>query len=169
MRVCIRLLVATAFLLSAMTSESRSLEVYPSTVTPPPFVLKDLSGQKHSLKQYKGRVVLVNFWGTWCPACIEELPSLQRLERQYTEKGLTVLAVNVNQTHTSVKRFLNGMGLDLTVLMDTSAITAKSWSVDYYPSSFVIDKQGLVRFFIIGAVDWEKAEVIESIDKLIKE
>lgn len=169
MRVFIRLLVTTAFLLSSLTSESRSLEIYPSTVAPPSLVLKDLSGQKHSLYQYKGKVVLVNFWGTWCPVCIEELPSIQRLERKYRDHGLTVLAVNVNQTHTSVKRFMKSQNLDLTVLMDTSAKTAKYWSVEYYPASFVIDRQGMVRLFTIGAVDWEKAEVIESIDKLIKE
>ncbi len=91
--------------LTTITSEARTLTVYPTNNPPVSLTLQDLSGQKHKLENYKGEVVLVNFWGTWCPPCVEELPSLQSLESELKSLGFTVLAVNVNQTHTSVNRF----------------------------------------------------------------
>ena len=153
----------------AGTCNARSLEVYSSVNPPPPLTVRDLSGQSHTLEQYIGKVVLINFWGTWCPPCVEELPALQRLERKYKDSDFIILAVSVNQPRSSVQRFLNGMQLDLTVLMDSSAKVAESWAVDYYPTSFVIDRKGLARFYIVGAVDWEQAEVIEPLERLIKE
>ncbi len=155
--------------LTTITSEARTLTVYPTNNPPVSLTLQDLSGQKHKLENYKGEVVLVNFWGTWCPPCVEELPSLQSLESELKSLGFTVLAVNVNQTHTSVNRFLKGLQIDLTVLMDTSAKAAKAWGVDYYPTSFLIDKKGNVRFYIVGAVDWEQDEVIDPIRNLLRE
>lgn len=154
---------------TTITSEARTFAAYPSVNPPVSLSLQDLKGHKQKLKNYKGEVVLVNFWGSWCPPCVEEMPSLQRLESGLKSLGFTVLAVNVNQTRTSVNRFLKGLQIDLTVLMDTSAKAAKAWGVDYYPTSFLVDKKGDIRFYVIGAVDWEREEVVEQIRKLLRE
>ena len=158
------------FLLSAISiGNAGSLQKFPANKSTPPLYLKDLSGRFQSLDDYRGKVILVNFWGSWCSSCIEEMPSLQRLEQKFKHSEMVVLAVNVNQTHTSVQRFLQRTALDLTVLMDTSAKTAKNWQVNFYPTSFVIDKAGKMRFFAIGKLDWDQTETFEVIHSLILE
>ena len=154
---------------TTITSEARTLTDYPSNNPPASLSLQDLNGHTHKLKNYKGEVVLINFWGSWCPPCVEELPSLQRLENKLKYLGFTVLAVNVNQTRTSVSRFLKGLQIDLTVLMDTSVKAAKAWGVDYYPTSFMVDKKGDIRFYVVGPIDWEQEEVVAQIRKLLNE
>ena len=158
------------FLLSTISiGNAGSLQRFPENEPAPPLHLKDLSGRFQSLDQYRGKVLLVNFWGSWCSSCIEEMPSLQRLEQKFKHKEFVVLAVNVNQTHTSVQRFLQRVALDLTVLMDTSAKTAKNWKVDFYPTSFVVDKSGKLRFFAIGKLDWDQTEIFDVINSLVIE
>ena len=158
------------FLLSTISiGNAGSLQRFPANKPTPPLHLKYLSGRFQSLDDYRGKVILVNFWGSWCSSCIEEMPSLQRLEQKFKHSEFIVLAVNVNQTHTSVQRFLQRVALDLTVLMDTSAKTANNWKVDFYPTSFVIDQSGKLRFFVIGKLDWDQAKIFDAINSLILE
>jgi thiol-disulfide isomerase/thioredoxin len=164
-----RVLLFFLLLTGTLISNAGSLQQFPANTLAPVLHLKDLPGQYHSLDQYRGKVVLVNFWGSWCSTCIEEMPGLQRLQQKFKHGEFVVLAVNVNQTRTTVKRFLQKVAIDLTVVMDTSAKTAESWKVDFYPSSFIIDKSGYLRFFAIGKVDWDQTAIVDVIHRLITE
>ncbi len=152
-----------------IAADARAFQLNGSKNPAPPLILKDLTGRQHKLDNYKGKVVLVNFWGSWCSPCVEEMPALQRLANRFAERGLVVLAVNVNQSDTAIERFMRGMSLDLTVLKDGNAKAAELWQVEYYPSSFAIDKHGNLRFASQGALDWDSLEADEMIQNLLQE
>lgn len=153
------------FLFIAVNATAASLQAYDPARPAGQLKLKDMTGGWHKLDDYRGHVILVNFWGSWCHACVEEMPSLQRLNSRLKQEGLVVLAVNVNQSKTAIQRFLQAMSLNLTVLQDSSGKQAKAWQVDYFPSSFIIDKNLMLRFYAIGQVDWDD----ETMEKQLKE
>ena len=157
-------------LLFVCTANANSFEAYQSVKNTPALELIAFSGKHYSLKTEIGKVVLVNFWGSWCIPCVREMPSLQQLENEYNKtKQFVIVTVNVNQTRTAVERFMKGLKLNLKVLMDSSAKAAKLWNVDFYPASFLVDKSGKLRYVAYGEIDWAKPSHHDLIDSLIKE
>lgn len=135
----------------------------------PPLALRDLAGAEVDLHGLQGRVVVVNFWATWCEPCIAEMPSLQRLRERLRGKPFEVLAVNYAESPEKVKAFLRKSGIDLPVLLDPGKEAADAWSAKGLPMTFVVDRAGKVRFWVFGERDWNGGDCLAAIGKLVAE
>jgi thiol-disulfide isomerase/thioredoxin len=161
--------IAILMILFCSTGNTGWLEAVEPPVSPANIELTDLNNVDHVLYKSKGKVVLVNFWATWCPPCIEEMPSLIRLVDGMASDDLLVLAVNVKENRNRVAGIASQMGFNFPVLLDDSKSVAKAWDVKVYPSSFLIDKQGLLRFKAIGPVAWDSDESVTQVTNLLAE
>ena len=134
----------------------------------PEFTLQDLNGGKVPSSAFKGKVVLLNFWAIWCPACTAELPSLSSLgkDKGLKAKGLEVIAVSTDASATAVKDFLKKRGLDMQVLMDEKKSVARQFKVFSLPTTFLIDRQGNIVEKFFGEYDWADKEIRGKIERL---
>jgi thiol-disulfide isomerase/thioredoxin len=135
---------------------------------PPPLALKDTAGHPHALADYRGRVVLVNFWATWCEPCKAELPSLQRLAERLAGRPFTILAVNYGESAPRVEGFLRPLRLDAVALLDPGQRAARAWRVRVLPASFLVDPAGRVRYGVIGEIDWAADEAERVVRGLLR-
>ena len=133
----------------------------------PALALKDPAGKAYDLTAYRGKVVLVNFWATWCPPCRAELPSMQALHEQLVSKGFEVLTVNMMESEEKIIAFRESELIDLPVLMDRDGAAAKRWKVGMLPISFVIDRKGAIRYRLVGDANWTGPDVAPVIEQLI--
>jgi len=131
----------------------------------PDFTVRD-SSRTVTLSQFKGQVVVLNFWATWCPPCIEEMPSLVQMQQRMKDKGVTVLAVSVDVDNSSYQRFLRDHGVNLLSVRDADQKSNSLYGTFKFPETYVIDRNGVVRRKFIGAVDWTEPEVIDFLGKL---
>lgn len=155
-------------LLMISTSEAGILKPYTGKEATPPLVLKDLNGKKHDLNDFKGQVVLVNFWATWCPPCRVEMPSMWRLKQKLRGKSFIVLAVDMGEEEASVNAFLpEKMKRDFVVLMDKDGEALRTWKVFAFPTSYIIDAKGNIRYALYGALEWDESTVMEKIRTLL--
>lgn len=134
----------------------------------PELVLRDLDGQLQTLSQFKGQVVLLNFWATWCPPCREEMPSMEALQRQFGEQGLVVLAVNVEENGAEVvSAFLEKNTYSFRIVLDPDSEAQNAYRVFRFPESFIIDRNGVIVDKVIGARDWMNGASYKLIDFLL--
>jgi thiol-disulfide isomerase/thioredoxin len=143
----------------------------PSPVPAPAFTLKDIDDKPHSLADYKGKVVLVNFWGTWCPPCRREMPSMERVYKHLHTKNFVVLAINQMETPDDVFVFTSQLTMAPTfpILFDKNSDIATAYQVKGLPTSYLIDKKGDIRFRAIGGREFDHPNVEKQIDSLINE
>jgi peroxiredoxin len=135
----------------------------------PEFSLPTLKGPTQSLAGLRGKVVLIDFWAQWCEPCKKELPELDKLAKAYAGKGVVVLAVNIDKQRSNAERLVKQLGLSLDVLLDPAGSVAGSYDPPKMPSSFVVDKKGIVRFVnegFEGPADVQKFK--QELDELIK-
>ena len=121
---------------------------------------------KITLSQYRGQVVVLNFWATWCPPCVEEMPSLVEMQRRMKAKGVTVLAVSVDVDEGAYKQFLKDHNVSLLTVRDPEHKSSELYGTFKYPETYVIDRGGVMRRKFIGAVDWTEPDVVELLGKL---
>ena len=133
----------------------------------PSLALKDLAGAPHALTDYRGKVVLVNFWATWCEPCLEEMPSMQRLRERLSDGRFVILAVNYGESKEKAAEFLKRVPVDLQVLLDPGQQAARAWKVRILPMSFLLDGQGRVRYSVIGEIDWASQEAVNTARRLL--
>ncbi|MGB6024917.1 MAG: TlpA disulfide reductase family protein [Candidatus Sulfotelmatobacter sp.] len=131
----------------------------------PDFTVRD-SQRTVTLSQFKGQVVVLNFWATWCPPCIEEMPSLVQMQERLKPKGVTVLAVSVDVDGNSYRRFLRDHNVNLLSVRDADQKSNELYGTFKFPETYVIDRKGIVRRKFIGAVDWTDPEVMDFLGKL---
>ena len=163
------LIVAVLFLVTAPT-QARDPVRYKGDPKPAALKLKDIAGRTHDLVDYRGQVVLVNFRATWCPPCRAEMPSMWKLQNAFRGKPFRILAVNMAESDAEVNTFLpDRMKQDFVVLMDRDGAALKNWKVFAFPTSFIIDKRGLVRYGLFGATEWDSKENQKIIETLISE
>lgn len=145
----------------------RGLQPYKGNPEPPALKLFDLEGRVQDLAQLRGRVVLVNFWASWCPPCVHEMPSMQRLQEKLAGKPFSILAVNMAESDESVRVFLSKMKIDFPVPMDRDGVVLKSWKVFVFPTSFILDGEGRIRLGVFGEVEWDSPEVMAKVVALL--
>jgi thiol-disulfide isomerase/thioredoxin len=134
----------------------------------PPLSLRDLAGRTHTLADYRGRVVLVNFWATWCEPCREEMPSMQRLRERLATRPFAILAVNYGEAATRAADFVERSALDLTVLLDPGQAAARAWRVRILPASVLVGADGRARYSVIGEIDWMSRGAIAAVERLLR-
>ncbi len=134
----------------------------------PSLVLADIRGVEHSLEQYRGKVVVVNFWATWCPPCVEELPSLENAWQRYRQQGLVVLAVSGEESDV-VTSFLERLPSDITfpVLIDGGMKTGDRWQIRGLPTTVVVDRSGDVHWRAEGQLDFSASDVNKKLLALL--
>ena len=118
------------------------------------------------LNQYRGQIVVLNFWATWCPPCVEEMPSLVEMQRRMKAKGVTVVAVSIDVDENAYKLFLKQHGVDLLTVRDPKQKVPVLYGTTGWPETFIIDRKGVMRRKFIGAVDWTEPEITEFLGKL---
>ena len=132
-------------------------------------MLNDLHGREHRLSELRGRVVVLNFWATWCPPCIAEMPAIQRMYDALRREGLDVLAVNAGESAEEIRRFLEDFDPPLTfpVLLDRDGETFTQWRVLGLPRTFVVDASGNLAYSAEGARQLDSAHIMERLRELI--
>lgn len=126
-------------------------------------------GSALKLSQLKGKVVLLNFWATWCPPCREEIPSMMKLEKAMTGKPFQIVAVSLDESgKPAIDSFFKESGLMLPTYLDSAGKAAKSYGVTGVPESFILDKNGIVAKKIIGGIAWDSPDVASFIEGLMK-
>jgi peroxiredoxin len=134
----------------------------------PPLELEDLKGGKHRLADYRGKVVLINFWATWCVPCREEMPSIERLRASLENRPFAVLAVNLAEPESRIAKFLEAVPLGFPVLLDRDAKAARAWQAKMLPATYIVGPDGVIRYRHLGELDWSKPEVRETIVALMR-
>ena len=160
------LLVVLGCVVLLGSAQARELQSYKGNATPP-LNLKDLNGKTVNLKDYRGRVVLINFWATWCPPCRAEMPTMQRLKEKMAGKPFAILAVDMGETKDVVNAYIREIKTDFIVLLDKDGDALKAWKVFAFPTSYVVDAQGKIRYGLFGATEWDEAGAVEKITGLL--
>jgi thiol-disulfide isomerase/thioredoxin len=163
-------LVAGASAQAAEPAKSRFVAV--PAASPPALELRDMQGRTHRLSDYRGKVVLVNFWATWCEPCRAEMPSLDRLRQRLNAGGkerLAVLAVNHGENEVQIGSFLAQQRLGLTILVDSFGNAWSAWKPGLLPASFLIGPDGTLRYRVLGELDWSGPEAVSITTRLLNE
>lgn len=159
--------IKTLAVLLLATSTAMAAQMKPFEGDTPALSLSDLNGKQYQLADYSGKVVLVQFWATYCTPCRKEMPSMNRLLKKMDGK-LEILAINMGETEAEVKAFLDEIGVEFPVLMDGSGKSIADWKVFAAPSNFVIDPTGKVRYTLFGGVEWDSEEIVKFLSDLSK-
>lgn len=136
----------------------------------PGFALQDLQGESHRLADYRGKVVMVNFWATYCAPCIKEIPSMQRLQEKLGEESFAILAVNMAESRRDVENFLqeHDIRVDFPVLLDPDGQVVSQWMITAVPTTFILDPAGEVRYGLFGGLEWDKPEIVKTLSGLMQ-
>ena len=143
----------------------------PKPITAPGFTLEDMDEEKHSLKDLHGKVVLLNFWATWCPPCRREMPSMERLYQKFNGENFTVIAINQMEDGDHVFAYTGQLDVDptFTILFDKDSKVSNNYQVNGLPTTYLIDKQGNIRYRAIGGREFDHPEVEKQILQLMQE
>lgn len=147
-------------------AQGRGMAAVPHTPPAPLMRLPDADGKAVDLATYRGKVVLINFWATWCPPCRQELPSLSRLKKRFGTETLEIFAVNVGEDAETVFDFIGNPAFPVLFDRDSKAMT--NWSVKVVPTTVLVDRQGRIAFRAIGGREFDDADIVALINQLLK-
>ena len=153
-------IISIIFLMISLVSFSNSAKA-------PDFNLKDQYGVVHSLENYKGKVIFLSFWATWCPPCKKEMPDIENIYKEYGENKKDVVILGVNsEKENEVKKFLKDKGYTFPTVIDENSEVMRKYFIQAFPTSFVIDKEGNVYGYVMGGLTKEQIkQVIEEVLK----
>ncbi len=134
----------------------------------PDFTLLDIDGKRYRLSDYKGRVVIVSFWASWCPPCVYEMPAMNRAWHKTRRDELMILAVNMGEDEDAIFNFTGKYPVDFPLLLDKKAEIMKQWKVTVLPTTFVVGADGKIHYKAIGGRDWDADSVIKLLLQLKK-
>lgn len=143
------------------------LKKYKGTAKPLAIKLNDANGRSIVRNNYKGQVTVINFWATWCPPCVEEIPSLNRLKEKMKGLPFELISINYAEDKKTIIDFMKKIKVDFPVLLDQDGSFAKKWNVITYPSTFIIDKNGKIQYGVNAAIEWDNPEFINKIKSLL--
>ena len=156
------LVIAAMMICSGCYSGSRPPHV---GATAKEFSVTD-SDRTVSLNQYRGQVVLVNFWATWCPPCVEELPSLMNLQERMKGRGIVVVGVSIDVDGDAYHRFLKLHNINFVTVRDPEQKVASMYGTSGWPETYIIDRQGVLRRKFVGPVDWNAPDVVAFLSRM---
>lgn len=172
--IILLVLITSSFIVSADWQQpelSHNLTEIKKVIPAKDFKLQDMDEQTISLSDYKGKVILLNFWATWCPPCIREMPSMERLHQQVDAEGFKVIAINQMEDADQVFAFTGQLEIDPTfeILFDTTSSVSRDYAVRGLPTTYLIDKEGRIRYRAVGGREFDHPEVIKTIEQLMAE
>jgi len=147
--------------------DARIQVVNPQT-EPRNFTLPLLSGGEATLSSYKGKVVILNFWATWCPPCRTEMPSMETLYKRYKDQGLEMLAVNLREDIIQVRRFIQSGGYTFPIPMDNDGRISNIYGIRAIPTTYIINREGLIIGQVVGSIYWDTPQVFAAFDALLR-
>ena len=155
---------------SALTNAAE-LKKVDANIATPSLKLESLQGKDYNLEDFKGTVVLVQFWATYCTPCRVEMPSMNQLIKKLEadKTPFKILAVNMGETKDEVQKFVDEVKPEFTILMDSKGDNVQAWNVFAAPSNFVIDTKGKIRYTLYGGVEWDSEEITKAIKDLAAE
>jgi cytochrome c biogenesis protein CcmG/thiol:disulfide interchange protein DsbE len=133
------------------------------------FTLPSIGGQQVSLQQYRGKVVFLNFWATWCIPCREEMPALERFHQTYQSQGLAIISIDLKESAEQVTAFFQKHGLSFPALLDQSGTVFRDYLVAGMPTTYLIGRDGNLLARGVGGRDWTRAEALQLIQELLKQ
>jgi cytochrome c biogenesis protein CcmG, thiol:disulfide interchange protein DsbE len=138
----------------------------PRIGTPAPdFTVQD-ADRTVTLRDLHGKVVVLNFWATWCAPCVEEMPSLVQLQQRFKDKGLSVVGVSIDVDGDAYRKFLKDYKIDFVTVRDPDQKTSSLYGTFKWPETYIIDRDGIVRRKFIGPVEWSQPEIVDFLSKL---
>lgn len=162
MRKCLVFLLALGATLPACYNGSRPPHVGSAAKE---FTVKD-SDRTVTLNQFRGQVVVLNFWATWCPPCVQELPSMMDMQERLRSRGVTVLGVSIDVDDDAYHRFLKQRNVNFLTVRDPEQKVATMYGTAGWPETYVIDRQGVMRRKFVGPINWDSPEVIQFLSRL---
>ena len=165
-RLLLSILIAIFSSLSMAQQAGKGLTPLPDRPPAPDFVLMDMDGNQHQLSNYLGRVVIVNFWATWCPPCRAEMPSMQRAWEQLEKEGILMLGIDVGEDEDTIFQFTANYPVAFPLLMDQDSKVINQWPVRGVPTTFVVDPKGRIAYRAIGGREWDDPELLVLIRAL---
>ena len=135
----------------------------------PDFTLKSLGGGNLRLEEYRGQVVLINFWASWCGPCRQEMPLLDRLHHRYEDTGFAVLGVNVEGELEPAQEIVDKINVTFPILIDDGQKVSEMYNLQAMPSTVVVDRDGVVRYIHLGYKPGDEAKYVEVVKQLIRE
>lgn len=163
-----RILLLSLLWLSPFPATTGELSEVPAAL-PPRLSLPDLSGQQRSLDEFAGKVLLVNFWASWCRPCIVEVPGIQRLMEAMADAPFAVIGVNVGEAERRVQATVKRLRMDFPILLDKDSTTFEGWGANVLPTAYVLDRSGRVRYVGRGPVEWDRADIVEMLLQLAEQ
>ena len=160
------LLLVTGLAGTAVFAQGYEVRPWPARQPTPELTGVDLQGQVWRLSELRGKGVLVNFWASWCPPCLAEMPSLQALAQFYGAEKLVVLAVNFKESATVAQRFVQRTDLGLPVLLDPNGALARQWGATVFPTTVLVAADGRARVIVRGELDWSGLPAAKLVEPL---
>lgn len=148
---------------------SHELTRLSTPIQAPDFQLEDMDGEKYSLESYRGKVVILNFWATWCPPCRREIPSMEALHQAFRDEAFAILAINEWETEDHVFAFMGQLPVEpgFPILLDLDSAVATSFGVKGLPTTLLLDPQGRIVYRAVGGRDFDHPEVKKTIRALL--
>ena len=160
-------LFAVFLVIFGLTAKAAELKPWTGDATPP-LALQDLAGKLHDLADYRGKVVLVNFWATWCEPCRAEMPSIERLRRSLEGRPFEVLGVNLAEPLSRIEKYVEAMPLGFPLLRDRDSAASKAWKARLLPASYLVGRDGRIRYVAYGELDWSSEPVRKTVSELLQ-
>ena len=165
-KTLILILIFTFSHLSLAQEAGKGLTKLDDAPSPPDFLLNDLDGNQYQLSDYRGQVVIINFWATWCPPCRDEMPSMQRAWEQLEKEGIFMLGINVGEDEDTIFQFTADYPVEFPLLMDSDSSVINQWPVRGLPTTFVVDPNGQIVYRAIGGREWDEPELLALVKAL---
>jgi len=161
--VSLVLFAALFMALASGAQAQQALQPFGGGMMAPEIALSNLDDEAVTLEQYRGKVVIVNFWATWCPPCRKEMPSMQRAWLDLQENDVMMLAVHVGGNADQVWQFVSEFDLDFPILIDDTSKVSRSWPMRGLPTTFVIAPDGKIAYMAIGGREWDDPGILQAI------
>ena len=160
----ILLIFQASFIFAGNTAFNKLKQPFTATE----FALKDIDGKTHRLSDYKGKVIVLNFWATWCPPCREEMPSMERARKKLINDDVVILAVNVGEDEDTIFNFTGDYPVEFPLLMDIKGDVIKSYPVMALPTTYIISPNGIVTHRTLGGREWDNEQLLNELRAMQK-
>jgi thiol-disulfide isomerase/thioredoxin len=148
--------------------EGAGIQAAAEGIDPIDFILPLLNGTNISLSQFKGKVVFLNFWATWCGPCRSEMPSMEAVYQKMKNRGFEILAVNLGESKNKVSAFMNEYKLNFQAVLDEKNVTGSYYNVQAIPTTYIIDRRGLIIARLVGSINWNTPKITAALESVLQ-